>query len=116
MNWKPGPARTRDDKYVAEILATDMGGALPLLVRWRFRDGSEWRVERLQSNGLHSDSPDTWFGTDLLPPTISLEEAARECEKVRMDCYLSVPGSTHDGNMLAALRHFLSIQESVRDE
>ena len=118
MNWKIGPARCRSDEYEADVLKTDMGGERPILFRIRVKGEANWAAYTCDLNGRVSDSIP--LGVDLLPPRLSLEEAARECAGVAtsyvdLNCGWPTP-ATMRLIMLAALRHYETIRESVRDE
>ena len=118
MDWKPGPARTREPaEWTARIVEVQPDGRILALVKYK-----NWGKDE-----AHLYNPDGTYhlglkqcGADLLPPTITLEEAARECEKVRADKARDVIlGNAHANPMdamLAALRHYETIRESVRDE
>jgi hypothetical protein len=110
MNWKPGPARCRSDEYEAEIFHVD-GDAI--FGRIRSKGCLTWNAVKWFGDGVCLSHSSGMGGFDLLPPTITLEEAARECQQ-HWDS-MSAAGF-HATAMLAALRHYESIRESVSDE
>lgn len=94
MTWAPGPARCRSAGYEAEIAFTDMGGDYPLLGRAR-RQNSVWRCQVWDSDGRATSGEDGPF--DLMPPTITREALAEECQMMfhktyvtPMACWLAV--------------------------
>jgi hypothetical protein len=79
MNWQIGKARCRSDEYEAEILATDMGDGEPILYRVRERPSGRWLVQKCGLSGRTDDQ--VYRGFDLLPPRLTLEEAARDARR-----------------------------------
>ena len=105
MNWQIGKARCRSDEYEAEIGIVDETG---IYGRYRFKSGA-WRAGYWNSDGLgaYEQSDDS----DLIPPRLTLEEAARECVRAYYDSGVSIPSVSA---MLAALQHFKKLQEEGR--
>ncbi len=108
MNWTPGPARCRSDKYEAEILATDMGGNHPYLGRFRPRGDTEWEPVLWSAEGLSADGIDDKI--DLMPPTITREALAEECTRV----WLKNP--TPHQNMASLVAHVIDAVKAGRVE
>ena len=109
MNWQIGKARCRSDEYEAEILATDMGVDYPILGRIRTRDDSRWMAAEWNKDGRCLTPAGGHY--DLIPPRLSLEEAAAECVRAYYDSGRSVPSVAA---MLSALQHFVKLQEEGR--
>ncbi len=106
MTWTPGPARCRSDEYEAEILATDMGWGKPILARYRAKDGKVWQWASLYPNG--QVCKDHKNDRDIIPPRLSLEEAARECAtKVGIH-------ESWNPTVLCMIQHFIRLQEEGR--
>ena len=108
MNWETGKARCRSDEYEAEILATDMGGETPLLVRYKRKHWKEWASDHFRADGRFSR--ENGCGFDLLPPRLSLEEAAEECNEI----YCRNPEKDEVDAMLAALQHYEKMKAEGR--
>ena len=77
MNWKPGPARCRNDQIEAEILATDMNVSGSIAIRWKHKTGIGWNLAMMNSNGRYSRKSEN--AMDLLPPKLSRDEVASKC-------------------------------------
>ena len=78
MNWTLGPQLIRDpSKGEVELLATDMGGMLPLLIRCRVDDTAEWHEFRLNSEGSTDRDYIPWCA--LMPPSMTREEVIKDC-------------------------------------
>ncbi len=112
MNWQIGPARCRSDEYEAEILATDMGGEKPLLVRFQEKGAQRWFVQHYWLDGRACEHEDSEI--DLIPPRLTLEEAARECERVRASEMATGPYGGWINAMQAALQHYEKMKKEGR--
>ncbi len=113
MNWQIGKARCRSDEYEAEILATDMGGDYPLLVRYRKRGSDVWGFESFTDQGAFHIECETDY--DIIPPRLTLEEAARECDGEYWKAHGSGEVIGQDC-MLAALQHYEKMKAEGRVE
>lgn len=72
MNWTPGPARCRNEKYEARILGEHNGYAIGVVLQ---KDAAAfWRAVTWTNEGKCSAGE----GYDLMPPTITREELAME--------------------------------------
>ena len=75
MNWKPGPARTRDGRE-ARIYAVD-GGSDKHLIHGALLIRGAWLSQTWYSDGRMVKSKDC--PEDLLPPKLSRDEVAMVC-------------------------------------
>lgn len=102
MNWQTGPARCRSDEYEAEIVGKH--GDYLVGVTWNKGRPNEWYTHRWDPNGtsLYSSS------LDLIPPRLTLEEAARECAKAAgMQVYCL-------NELMTYTQHFIRLQAEGR--
>ena len=80
IEWKLGSQVCRQPMVgVVELLANDMCPSSPLLIRYRYHSAVSWQAVLMRPNGRQNreDDADCWF--DLMPPTLTREEVAREC-------------------------------------
>lgn len=75
MNWQIGKARCRSDEYEAEIVGRH--GDHLIGVAWNKAAPNEWYTHRWEPDGTSLSSS----SLDLLPPHLSLEEAARDAAR-----------------------------------
>lgn len=87
-HWQLGPARCKSEDCIAEILATDMGGDKPLLIRYRYKNwcsDKAWSEHRLYENGSHHVDPMYSAGFNLVPPEppkLTRYQVIKECYEV----------------------------------
>ncbi len=108
MNWPIGPARCRSDEREAEIGIVDESGVYG---RIRQKGASFWNACRWDLNGSCLTYRYDFY--DLLPPRLTLEEAARECEGIRVVAFDSAHLRDDDA-MLAALQHYEKMKAEGR--
>lgn len=108
MRWEIGQARCRSDEYEAEIGIVDETGIYGR-VKHRRAYGRDWQAAKWHLNG--GASAGIPIDAGLLPPRLTLEEAARECASAYNRAN---PYACHFEAMLAALQHFIKLQEEGR--
>ena len=109
--WPIGPARCRNDEYEAEILATDMGGFLPILIRIRKKGFGEWDTARIYASGREYVNKDSI--ADLLPPKLTRDEAIAECVNKYYEPHLSQDGH-ENAAMVRAITHWEKLKAEGR--
>lgn len=75
MNWKPGPAKTRDGRE-ARIYAVD-GGRDKNLIHGAILTGDVWLSQTWYSDGRMIKREECL--EDLIPPKLSRDEVASKC-------------------------------------
>ncbi len=110
MNWKPGPARCRNDQIEAEILATNMDASGSIAIRWKHKTGIGWNLAMMNSAGRYSSQVEN--AMDLLPPKLSRDEVVAQCAAAYMASYRSIAE-----DIRAALDHYDKLRrEGLCDE
>ena len=108
MNWKPGPAKTRDGRE-ARIYAVD--GCEPFPIHGAIQRGNHWTQEHWTSDGLNMGAAFT-SSADLLPPKLSRDEVVAQC----VSAYMANSESIAE-DMRAALDHYDHLRkEGLCDE
>ena len=110
MNWPIGPARCRSDEYEAEIGIVDEAG-----IYGRVRRKTQcWNACKWAADGMCLTYAHALY--DLLPPRLTLEEAAMECFRVFWGAY-GASDSIPEGEvrcMRDALEHYEKMKEEGR--
>ena len=110
MNWKPGPARTRDGRE-ARIYAVD-GGRDKNLIHGAILTGDVWLSQTWYSDGRMIKREECL--EDLIPPKLSRDEVASQCKDIYYGTGRAVTGIAP---MRAALDHYDQLRrEGLCDE